>query len=115
MIYEINGVQLDIDMADVDFIEKYEAAFEKMAASETNLPMDEKNSVIASAYVKMFYELFDDIFGKGMGEKIFSKKRNINLCLSTYDQFFDICTKQTEENNEKLTAMFAKYMPQQRK
>lgn len=114
MKVEINGVPLEIDMADVDFIERYETAFERMAAEEAKLPKNGKNSSIAKAYVAMFYNLFDNIFGEGAGERIFNGKRNINMCVEVYDRFFDICTKQVDENNRNVTRVFSKYMPQKR-
>lgn len=112
--FEINGIRLEIDMADVDFIERYEAAFEKMQEEEEKLPQNAKNSNIAAAYVKMFYNLFDNIFGDGTGNKVFDGKRNLNLCLEAYDRFFEICTKQVEENNKTMSKIFSKYTPQKR-
>ena len=46
----INDVELDIDMEDADFQERYEAAFEKMSGAEKKLQKAGKASEITRGY-----------------------------------------------------------------
>ena len=63
-LWEYNDVELDVDMEDVEFQEKYEKAFAKMADSEEKLQKTGTMSGFTRGYCQMFYDLFDDIFGE---------------------------------------------------
>jgi hypothetical protein len=107
----INDVELDIDMEDADFQERYEAAFEKMSGAEKKLQKAGKASEITRGYCDMFYSLFDDIFGDGTGEKLFKGKRSISLVNDTYDQFISVCSQQAKEAQNRMKKMVSKYAP----
>ena len=107
----INDVELDIDMEDADFQERYEAAFEKMAKTEKELQKVGKASEITRGYCDMFYDLFDDIFGAGTGEKLFNGKRNISLVNDVYDQFISVCSQQAKEAQNRMRKITNKYAP----
>lgn len=115
MTHEINGVQLDIDMGDVAFIERYEKAFEKMEENEAKVPKTGTTTDRAKAFVSIFYELFDDIFGEGTGNAIFDGKCNIRMCLDAYDDFIEICKSQIDETNKSIAKKYSKYMSKNRK
>ncbi len=115
MTHEINGVQLDIDMGDVAFIERYEKAFEKMEENEAKVPKTGTTTDRAKAFVSIFYELFDDIFGEGTGNAIFDGKCNIRMCLDAYDDFLEICKSQIDETNKSIAKKYSKYMSKNRK
>ena len=115
MTHEINGVQLDIDMGDVAFIERYEKAFEKMEENEAKVPKTGTTTDRAKAFVSIFYELFDDIFGEGTGNAIFGGKCNIRMCLDAYDDFLEICKSQIDETNKSIAKKYSKYMSKNRK
>lgn len=115
MTHEINGVQLDIDMGDVAFIERYEKAFEKMEENEAKVPKTGATTDRAKAFVSIFYELFDDIFGEGTGNAIFDGKCNIRMCLDAYDDFLEICKSQIDETNKSIAKKYSKYMSKNRK
>lgn len=114
MTHEINGVQLDIDMGDVAFIERYEKAFEKMEENEAKVPKTGTTTDRAKAFVSIFYELFDDIFGEGTGNAIFDGKCNIRMCLDAYDDFLEICKSQIDETNKSIAKKYSKYMSKNR-
>ena len=115
MTHEINGVQLDIDMGDVAFIERYEKAFERMEENEAKVPKTGTTTERAKAFVSIFYELFDDIFGKGTGDKVFGGKLNISLCLDAYDELLTACKGQVDAANKSMAKKYSKYMPKNRK
>lgn len=109
--YEINGVNLEIDMENVDFLEKYEKAFEKMEEEEKSITKTGKQSDIARMYCKMFYHLFDNIFGEGTGQKIFGGKNNLRIIDETYDKFINICAEQTRDIQRRREKIVAKFKP----
>ena len=115
MTHEINGVQLDIDMCDVAFIERYEKAFERMEENEAKVPKTGTTTDRVKAFVSIFYELFDDIFGEGTGNAIFDGKCNIRMCLDAYDDFLEICKSQIDETNKSIAKKYSKYMSKNRK
>lgn len=115
MTHEINGVQLDIDMGDVAFIERYEKAFNSMETKEAKMPKTGNMTDRAKAFVNIFYELFDDIFGEGTGHKLFGGKYNIGLCLEVYDEFLEVCKSQVDATNKGMAKRYSKYMPKDRK
>lgn len=102
---------LEICMDDVEFQEKYENAFEKLGQKEKALQKVGKVSEISKAYCKMFYELFDDIFGPGVGNKIFEGKQNVTLCESMYDSFIEHASEEVRRINEERSKRLAKYKP----
>ncbi len=78
-IWKWNDVELEIDLEDVDFQERYEKAFEVMGEEEKNLKKIGKLSEITRAYCAMFYRLFDAIFGEGTGDKLLGGKLNSRI------------------------------------
>ena len=70
-LWKWNDVELEIDMEDYDFLHKYEKAFETLEKKESELQKVGTQTVIIKEYCDMFYQLFDDIFGPGTGNKLF--------------------------------------------
>lgn len=89
-IFEYNGVQLEMDMLDAAFVEKYENAFKRMGEAEEALRR-EPNIGSASErirkYCQMFYDLYDDIFGAGTSEKMFGGTYNMRFADESYAAF----------------------------
>ena len=110
-LWKWNDVELEVDMSDADFLETYEKAFHAMAVNEGKLQKAGTHSGIAREYCMMFYRLFDDIFGEGTGEKLFSGKKNTRICEECYDSFITECKKEVVEVNKRRTAMLSKYKP----
>ena len=106
-----NDVELEVDMEDVEFQEKYENAFNKMEVTEKALQKTGKMSDISRAYCLMFYELFDNIFGDGTAVKLMGDKLNCRVCDECYDSFIAFCGKQLIEINKKRSKMLSKYKP----
>lgn len=102
---------LDIEMDDVEFQERYEKAFNSLGEKEKALQKEGKVSEISRGYCKMFYELFDDIFGKGTGEKIFEGKMNTTLCEKMYDSFIEHVSNEVKRINAERSKRLNKYKP----
>ena len=114
-LYNINDVELDIDMEDYEFQKKYEEAFEKVEEEEKLLQKIGKNSEITKGYCEIFYHLFDNLFGEGTGKALFKGKYNIRLVDETYTEFIEICSKQAKESRERRYAAINKFKPKSNK
>ena len=110
-LWRWNDVELEIDMEDVEFLERYEIAFDNMELKETELQKTGKKSEIARDYCDMFYRLFDDIFGQGTGEKLLGEKKNVRNCEECYDAFLSACQKCVIEANKRQNALANKFKP----
>lgn len=110
--WEINGVELELDLEDADVLERYENAFEEMAQAEKEIPESGKQSARIRAYCGLFRKLYDRIFGDGTSDKIFS---NVPTSSAAYDeiycQFLDFAEKQIEESARQRSERLAKYKP----
>lgn len=80
-------LELEFDLADYEFMKKYEDAFKKMEQSEKRIQKAGAGSDIIKEYCQLFYDLYDDIFGEGTSQKIFKGKYNVSLCDLTYESF----------------------------
>ncbi|MRM91176.1 hypothetical protein EAI28_22895 [Faecalicatena contorta] len=110
-LWKWNDVELEIDMEDYDFLQKYERAFEAMGVQEDKLQKIGTQSEIMKEYCDMFYRLFDDIFGVGTGEKLFEGKRNVRICEECYTSFIAECKANVLEANKRKNAMMDKFKP----
>ena len=108
-LWKYNNVELEVDMEDADFQEKYENAFLKMEQTEVELAKVGNLSQITKNYCQMFYQLFDDIFGSGTGEKLFGGKYNARLVDEVYDSFINHCKKEVEAANKRRANTVKKY------
>ena len=106
-----NDVELDIDMEDYEFLTKYEEAFRKMGVKEAQLQKVGKNAAMIKEYCEMFYELFDNIFGLGTGQKLFSGKKNARICEECYDSFIKCCISCNMAANKCRSDMLNRYKP----
>ena len=104
-----NNVPLEIDMNDADFIERYENAFEKLEQTEIKLQNIGKCSDFIRKYCKMFYQLFDDIFGQGTGQKLFEGKHNARIVESAYDSFLGHVKREVDAANKQRFDAVKKY------
>lgn len=104
-------LSLEVHMDDVEFQERYENAFEKLGQKEKELQKVGKVSEISKGYCQMFYELFDDLFGTGTGEKIFEGKMNTTLCEKTYDSFIEHVSNEVKKINVERSKRLNKYKP----
>ena len=110
----INEQAFEMDLTDADFAEKYQSAFETLATEEEKLPKDGRLSEILKANCGIYYNLFDNIFGEGSGQKIFAGKMSISLCEVVFDDFFSFCQKEVGRMTQLRTKRFEKYAPKKR-
>ncbi|MEZ3506307.1 MAG: hypothetical protein K1W10_05075 [Lachnospiraceae bacterium] len=82
MNIEINGVTLQADFMDADFMEAFEAAAQD-TKSEINSSKTMKGSVAAQyrAINQIVENFFDGVFGEGTAESIFQGSKNVMVHL----------------------------------
>ena len=109
--WECNGHTFELDMQDVDTVEKYEDAFATLSKEELALPKEGKNSTRVRAYCKMFRNLMDNLFGEGANIEIFGEKDNSRAVTEIYDKFLEFIVKQQTEFSNLQNKIQSKYSP----
>lgn len=110
-LWKWNNVELEVDMEDAEFLERYEAAFKKMGETEKTLQKIGSQSEIVKEFCKMFYDLFDDLFGDGTGDQLFAGKMNSRICEECYDSFLAECQKGILAAAERRNNRMNKFRP----
>lgn len=113
-IWEINGLSLELDTEDYETAQKYKMAFEKMETEEKALKKDGSAGEFIKNYSLLFYHLFDNLFGKGTGEKIFKGKYNSRVCDGVYADFLNFVKNQQIEAANRRNDFVGRYIPQYR-
>lgn len=108
-LWKWNDLELEVDMEDVDFQERYEKAFKRMEASEKEMQSVGTLSEITKKYCDLFWNLFDDIFGDGTANKLFEGKKHAGLCEEVYESFIDYCKNQVKDINKRRASRVTKY------
>lgn len=110
--WEINGVSLYLDLQDVETMERYESAFEKMGEEENEIPKDGKQSVRIRAHCELYRRLYDRIFGEGTADRIFKGiPMHIGVYEDVYLQFLGFVREQVAHANKQRTEILTKYSP----
>ena len=107
---EFNGIELELDLMDVDNMKKYEDELDRISSNikERNQYEGKKASEkmqIQCNYIKIF---FDNLFGPGTSEKIFKGKNN----LLEHMEAFGLASKLGEQTKDEAGAIISKYSPE---
>lgn len=81
---KLGNYEVEIDNTDVDFLKKYEKAAEYY---EKNIVLAQEQDGASGmmAYVfSVFEKTFELMFGKGVCEKMFGKKKSVDECVTVY-------------------------------
>lgn len=103
-----NDVELEVDLEDADFIERYEKAFNRMEETEKTVLTVGSLSERCKAYCEMFFQLFDDLFGDDTSKMLFGGKKNMGLVDECYESFLAFAKKEMEEVNKRRAARITK-------
>ena len=109
--WEFNGVVLDADFEDADFMETCEEAFRKMSEREKKLQKDGTKSGIIREYCLLFYDFFDQVYGAGTGMQLFQGRYNSRLCDECYGVFLDAIRAAAADTEKRKENMRLKYNP----
>lgn len=107
----INGVTLETDFADADFIDRYEKATREMAqeaeASKTKSYRTAGEAMKTQCTIVRIY--FDKLFGDGIADKIFGDKYNLRDALDAVARLSELGMQSRKE----LDALVNKYSQRQ--
>lgn len=110
-----NDVELEVNMSDVDFTERYEKALKKMEEEEECLKKVGLNSEFLKGYCNMFFTFFNDLFGEGTSEKLFKGKRDVGVAEECYFSFIEVAKQGVAEMNKRRAKRMTKYAVKSRK
>lgn len=118
MTITIMGVELELDVFDVDVYEQYEKELREVDRKVNHSPQAEKFKTPAE---KLRYqctvvkEFFDAVFGSGTAEKLFHGRNNIKDCNDAYMAVIEATgvamAEYNEEMTRKRTEISTKYAP----
>ena len=112
IIWEVNGLALELDMSDYDTAVKYREAFDLMSEESKGFKDDgDGDPELLKEYSLLFYRLFDRIFGDGTGEKIFGGKYNPRVCDEVYESFLTFVHTQKDATQKQRLEIISKYKP----
>lgn len=109
--WEYNGLQLEIDMQDVDFAKKYQEVFAHMGEDAANMPKTGETHEMVEAYANMYQTMFDSLFGEGTALKLTGGKRSATKFEEAYDSMLTFITDQRDAVQSKRADMVARYSP----
>ena len=107
---KINGVELEVNFLDADFMEKLENCCKKVNDQAEKSKKELKDLTYSQqikAECKIIKDFFDDLFGEGTYEKIFQGKNDLMLCLSAFQELVEEKVKAQKNVNN----LFSKYSP----
>lgn len=110
-IWKVNGLELELDLQDLEATQKYERAFEIMSEEEKLMPKDGKTSEQLRAYYQLFVNLYDNLFGEGLGKQIIGDRVNVRICNDIYDSFLAFVKSQRVEMVGTVDKWKTKYSP----
>ena len=83
----INGVTIpDPDIGDLEFLERYEAQNDVIAAKMNGIDKNIRRSEAVRIQCTLVFEFFDAVFGTGTSKKIFGEKVNLKTCIDAYEE-----------------------------
>lgn len=105
----INGVELDIDFTDADFLERIEKGSKQISEKAEEL---KNNKEITPAEgirqeCKILKEFLDYAIGEGTSLKLFGEKNSLNKCLEAYEDIL----KARDSQFNRLDTIVSKYSP----
>lgn len=108
-IWEYNGHQFELDLQDVETIERYEDAFAKMADREKSLQKHVKKSEEMRDICVLLYGIFDEIFGEGTSTMMFGEKLNSGKAADAYISFLAFARAQMDFADEQQQTIKQRY------
>ena len=103
----INGVELgDLNGLDYETAQKVERELEKTQGLGDKVSKL-KNSEGIKVICDTVNEIFDNIFGEGTSEKVFSGKKDLLVSMKAFEE---LCVKYSESQNA-MNDMLKKYSP----
>lgn len=104
----LKGIEVEFDFLDADSVEKMEKEFEKVKEECIKKEkLELKVSEIIREECRIIDEFIDNVFGKGISEKIFNNKKNLKEHIEVFQE---IANEKMKYQND-LTNTFYRYQP----
>ena len=117
MKVNVLGVDLEIDIYDVDVFEKFEKEVTDVKRKADEPSKGKTNAQVLRRHCAIVKEFFDNVFGQGTSEELFHGKDNIKDCTDAYLKVISALSLASNEYNnaisEKRVAIEAKYAPEE--
>ena len=107
---KINGVELEVNFFEAEFMEKVENCCKKVAEQAEESKKTLKDLTFAEQIkgeCQIIKDFFDEIFGDGTALKLFGEKNDLMLCLSAFQELVEAKVKSQNEFN----SLVSKYSP----
>ena len=113
---KINNVELeDLDIYDVEELERFETALEYFKDNVKDMDKFEKASEYMRYNCELIFNMFNDIFGEGTDKKIFGNKTNLLVCIKAVDELVTYVNENRSKQDKELLKITNKYTSRQRK
>ena len=93
----INGIDLEFDLFDADFAEKYQKAMDKVQNKEKSFKDTGNLAKTIRFECNLIFDFFNELFGEGTDKKIFGEKTNIRECQKAFKDVIEYSYKQAQE------------------
>ena len=119
MTVNVLGVELELDIYDVDVFEKFEHEVTEVArkANDAHAYKGMTNAQKMRRHCAIVKEFFDNVFGPGTSENVFNGKDNIKDCTDAYlaviETMSAASSQYTDSITEKREAIEARYTPEE--
>lgn len=105
---KIRNIEVDFDFLDADDVERFENEAKKVKEEcEIKNKQEMSYSEIIREECNIIDRFFDNVFGKGVSEKIFNNKKNLNEHIKAFE---DIMNEKIEQQKG-LQNTFERYQP----
>lgn len=97
-MFEIKGVQFDVDILDADVMERLENAADKIQkrVAEEKAKKRKRNSEFIRVFNSLTEDFIDEVLGEGSSEMIFGGSQNMMEHMEAYNGIFE--AKKAAEN-----------------
>lgn len=117
MTVNVLGVELDLDVYDVDVFEKFEKEVTAVQRRVNEPANGKTNAQKLRRHCAIVKEFFDNVFGPGTSEKLFHGKDNVKDCTEAYLSVISQISLATNEFsdaiNKKRADIESKYAPEE--
>lgn len=110
-IWKVNNLEFEFDLEDADTLENMMDVFERVDQKVEQLGKVGPHVGYLRSFCDIYYEMFDNLFGEGAGEKIFEGKHNARICEEVSNDFISFANRQVNEVGKRRSQRTNKYVP----
>lgn len=112
-IWTYQNQTFELDMNDLDTLDKYDRAVEAMKSAFAECPVGATDARRLIAYCEGIRRMLDTIFGEGTADELLGDTRKPTDFDDVYESLTDFVHEQTAANAERRQQILNKYKPRQ--